>query len=81
MLREYATDLFVEDEDEVEEKVEKSEKEEKPKSESKSKSESKTESKSDNKSKVGEEISKEDYGEKKELIVDQIHQFRESQKR
>jgi len=77
LLREYATDLVVDEDDEIEEKHEK---DEKPKTESKSESRSKSDSKSE-KTKNGEEITKEDYGEKKELIVDQIHQFRESQKK
>lgn len=85
LLREYATDLIVDDEEDeivINEKPSKNsdEKRHSHKSDTDRDSKKSSSGKGDSKSK-GDDISKEDYGEKKDIIVDQIHQFRESQKR
>lgn len=92
LLKEYATDLFVDSDEEeekikaekVKETVEKSTRKKSEEREKKSRKE--TESKSESRkrrddSKEKKEVSKEDFGEKKDIIVDQIEKFRESQKK
>ena len=76
LLREYVT---VDEENSKSETNGKSDVKSDSKSEKKSESKDKTKEKEESKSKS--DISKEEYGEKKDIIVDQIEKFRETQKK
>ena len=80
LLREYVT---VDEENPKSETNGKSDVKSDSKSDSKSdkKSESKDKTKEKEESKSKSDISKEEYGEKKDIIVDQIEKFRETQKK